>query len=433
MTEALMLFGIGFSSIFLIDPFYGGALTGSGPAKAVVLLLVFGPMLLHFPGRILGDIGRWRQSVGAVARDWWPISLLAMIITVGSLVARYAKGIEETFLNVGLGMFFLPLMALAIDVSAKREIFLKILVIIYVTTACAMYAVAAANLHTLHEQIFVAVPLGMYFLTAKNLNTGKILLGLTLIFGTLVAFKNTTFILIVFSVAVWVAVCLARVVRSKDSLRAVTVIYLGVVVFFALLLIGVIIWWERRNNLPDGNTGYRIEMYGIAIRRFLSSPVWGNGFTEPSVSFFRLYEVAVGTNYLPTHSDVLDMLAHGGIIAVSLWLATIWKILQLTLAAFIAVTSPGVLVNERGWRWLFVIAMMQIGAVITYAFNPPLIRLINGLWIWGGAGIMWALHRSLVATSTTPQKNATKAAPPSVTLSGRSLRASQPVNTHDWC
>lgn len=399
MTEGLILFGIGLSSIFLIDPFFGGALTASGAAKAAVLLFVLGPIVLHFLGRALANGRQWQSSSSAALRDWWPVLLLGTFIFVGSSVARFGKGIEETFLSFGIGMAFAPIMGLAIDVSAHQKLFFKALAGLYIMTACLMYVVAAAGLHTLHEQIFIAVPLGIYFLIARPLTPWKLISGLLLTFGTLVTFKNTTFILIGFSIFIWFAVLVTRLARRKGQLEAVTTIYFSVVLFLAVVVSVAVLWASRPQHLPTGNTEYRIEMYGIAFRRFLHSPIWGTAFSEPSVTFFQLYQVAVGTNYLPTHSDVLDMLAHGGVIAIGLWLATVWRILKMAAAAFGAITSTSSVENETWWRWLFVLGILEIGAIITYSFNPPLSRLVNGLWIWGGAGVMWALHRRLTAQS----------------------------------
>lgn len=390
-----MLLGIALASIFLIDPLYGGALTGSGAAKAVVIVFVFGPMLFHFLGRMLAAPQQWARSWRDMLHAWWPISLLALFITAGSLVARYDRNIIETFLNFGLGMLLLPLMALAVDSSAHRLAFFKGLAAIYVATSLLMYVVAGAKLHTLHEQIFIAVPLGLYFLTARKATPWTTLLGLALVIGTVVAFKNTTFILVATALAAWAVILALRVAQRGDRLRSFTIIYFGLLLALAVVCAAGLAWWWRREHLPSGNTGYRIEMYGIAIRRFLNSPLWGTAFADPSVTYFQLYEVAVGTNYLPTHSDVLDILGHGGLIAIGLWLATVWRILAITASAFAAMVARQAPSNERAWRWLFVLGMVQVGALITYAFNPPLIRLVNGLWIWGGAGVLWALHRYL--------------------------------------
>lgn len=402
MTEAIMLLGIALASFFLIDPVYGGALTGSGVAKAVVIVFVAGPALFHFLGRALADPRQWQRSWRDTVQAWWPIFLLGLFITIGSLSARYGRDIIETFLNFGLGMLLLPLMALAIDSSGHRLLFFKGLAVIYVATALLMYVVAGAKLHTLHEQIFIAVPLGLYLLVARKPKLWSTLLGLALVIGTVVAFKNTTFILVGVALAAWVLVLALRVSHRSDKLRSFTTLYFGALLVLAVVCAVAIVWWWRREHLPSGNTGYRIEMYGIAIRRFLKSPLWGTAFADPSVTYFQLYEVAVGTNYLPTHSDVLDLLGHGGVIAIALWLATVWRILSITASAFSAVAAQQAPDNERGWRWLFVLGMIQVGAMVTYAFNPPLIRLVNGLWIWGGAGALWALHRYLTQPELAP-------------------------------
>src|SRR5262245_30654161 len=111
MTELLLLFGLGVSGLLLVDPFFSGALTKSGVAKLEVLVLVVAPLLVHCLGRMHADPALWRRSFGAVLRQWWPALLLGLLITGGSLYAREVREVRETFLNFGLGLLFLPLMA----------------------------------------------------------------------------------------------------------------------------------------------------------------------------------------------------------------------------------------------------------------------------------------------------------------------------------
>ena len=156
-------------------------------------------------------------------------------------------------------------------------------------------------------------------------------------------------------------------------------------------------WWRYRELLPSGNVVYREEMYGIAWRAFLDSPLWGTAFTDASVVYFRLFQVATSTQYLPTHSDLLDLLAHGGVVAGALWLLFAWR--QWVILWFAGRVLA--LRNQQGdlapYRWLGVLALIQAGALITYAINPVMISPVYAYWIWGSAGVMWALHRELTA------------------------------------
>jgi O-antigen ligase len=179
-------------------------------------------------------------------------------------------------------------------------------------------------------------------------------------------------------------------------------------VYFLLpvLLLGVAalfwLWWTNRTELPSGNVQYRTEMYGIAWRRFLESPLWGTGFTDSSVVYFELYRVATRVQTLPTHSDILDLLAHGGLIAFTLWGLTVWRLFSISMAAARQLASAPAGDPNRSWRWLFVLGLVQLGALITYAVNPPMINPVHAYWMWGAAGVMWALYRQLVAPLAAP-------------------------------
>ena len=413
MSEILIVIGMALSGLFLTDPFYGGGLTKSGLAKGVVLVFVGGPLLLHYVNRLFADAAGWRRSLGAVTAAWWPVMVLALLITAGSVYARQANKINETFLNMGLGMFFLPLFALAVDSSARKALFLRGLLVVYLLTALSMFGVAAARFHVLHEQIFWAVPVGMYFLAAHRVSPVKVVAGLALTGLSLLAFKNTTFLLVLMCLAAWVVFLLLRMKAQPDRLKALVTIYFSALAVLALAVAGAVGWWLIRDTLPHGNASYRLEMYGIALRRFLASPVWGSLFTESSVNYFGLYKIPTAeSQYLPTHSDILDILAHGGLTATALWLATVWRILGIAASAFSVVVRGETGSQDCGWRWLLVLGLVQVGAVVTYAVNPPLIRLVDGLWIWGGAGVLWALQRHLAAaTKPVAARSPLQAAP----------------------
>ena len=264
--------------------------------------------------------------------------------------------------------------------------------------ALSSLPIMVANIHDFHESIFLIVPLGVYLIIAPQFSVWRTVVGLSLIGLCLFSFKNTTFLLVLLSLFACTGVWLARVSKLRDRLAVVVGTLVVVPLSVLALVAGFMAWSRHRDSLPSGNIPYREEMYAIAWRTFLESPVWGSAFTDASVVYFQLFQVAQSTQYLPTHSDVLDLLAHGGVIAVVLWLLVAKR--QFAIAWFagrtLAARQAGVDLTRI--RWLAVLALMQLGAMLTYAINPVMINPVYAYWMWGSAGVMWALYQEIVAT-----------------------------------
>ncbi|HLL19959.1 MAG TPA: O-antigen ligase family protein [Rubrivivax sp.] len=397
MTEGLIAVALAIAGLTLITLQDAGAFI-----KGVVWGFTLLVLLLHIAGRAVTAPERLRAAIAEVVHDWWPVMGLAIFILAGSFVARFADDIRETFLGFGIGMLFLPLVAVAVRSSARPLVFLKLLAFVYVCTVLGMLALLGAGRGPFHEEIFVGVPLGAYFLSIRPLRPGHALLGLALIGACLLSVKNTTFLLVLTTLTACTIVWIARVASGRDQLRAVTGIYFALLTLVGLIVALVAAYFQYKSQLPSGSPEYRIEMYGIAWRRFLDSPLWGSAFTDSAVTYFELYRVAVATQHLPTHSDVLDILAHGGIVGFLLWGLTAWRLmaigwdsLRVVAAGSVSGQASGATADMRAWRWLFVASLVQVGAIVTYAFNPLLHRPSHGVVIWGVAGVMWALHRHL--------------------------------------
>jgi O-antigen ligase len=395
MTELLMVFVTAIAGLLLVDPFYGGALVQSPFTKVIILSLGLGAIVFHLIGRAVIAPRRLGSVFKLVLAQWWPLLVLSLIIIGGAGYARYAQALTQNFLGMGLGMIYLPLLATAVASSDKPMLLLKGLLAVYILMAGSMLGILISTDHLFHESIFMTVPLGAYFLTARKVGVWQFLLGLGLIGVCAFSVKNTTFIMIMVTLSACAAVMLTRLLRTRTGLAVTASVYAGTLVFALLVLAMYLVWSNYKSLLPSGNVEYRVEMYSIAWRRFLDSPVWGTGFTDSSVNYFSLYRTGLATQYLPTHSDVLDMAAQGGLIAMVLWVASVRRILLTAWAAVRQLTAPASDLDLRPWRWLFVLALVQINAIITYAVNPPLINPLYGFWIWGGAGVMWALHWQL--------------------------------------
>jgi len=395
MTEILILLATLVASLLLIDPFFGGALVNTPFAKATVLVLCVGTLSFHLLGRAVTAPDRLGNALRDMAAQWWPLLLLSAFILAGSAYAIFASDIKENFLSMGLGMLFLPLMGLAVASSAHPMRLVKGLAAIHVLMFLTMIGFMIATDKVFHERMFLAVPLGVYFLMAREGRLWQWPLGLALIALCALSVKNTTFLMILTTLAACGLVWITRVVRRYERLTALLLLYVGIISILAIVASLFFAWLQYKSELPSGNTIYRVEMYGIAWQRFLDSPVWGTLFSEATVNYFTVFRVAQGTQNLPTHSDILDIMAHGGIIGLFLWTMVVWRMLSIVWLTVGRLTEAKSERDLRPWRWLFVLGLMQVTAIVTYAVNPPLINPVIGFWIWGGVGVMWALHRHL--------------------------------------
>lgn len=391
MTEWLILASVGLSGFFLVDPLFSGSLPKTAFAKVVVLVTVYGSIAFHLLGRLLSDRQLVARPLPAIARQWWPTLALGTFIVIGSLYARVVDNVRETFLGTGLGFLFLPLFAWVVLISARPEQFVQRLGWVYVLTMVAMLPLLVSGNHIYHEEVFLIVPLAFYFLSAPRPRAWQLIFAVVLLVASLFSFKNTTFLIILACFAMLTFLKVGRMTKERTQLARLVTYYFFIVTCLLLLALAAYLWWWGRDELPTGNVEYRHEMYGIAWRKFLASPLWGTAYADAAVEHFRLWQVA-GNNMLPTHSDVLDLLAHGGVIAFSLWLLMMVKAAAIMLEAMRRLRRTEALQEERAWRCIWVLGLVQITALITYAFNPPLLSPIHGLWIWGSLGVMYALH-----------------------------------------
>jgi hypothetical protein len=393
MTEGFIVFVTSLVALVLVDPFYGGGMTKAGLAKIIVLIFAFSALLFHCFGRAVVSPQRFSAACREMLADWWPLLLLGSFVTGGSIYARAVDDIRESFLNVGLGMLFLPLLAVAVRSAEKPMLFMKWLAAVFILTALGSYPILALGLHDFHESIFIIVPLGVYLICGRSFSPWRSVIGLALIGGCVLSVKNTTFVLVLVTLLYCLALWAVRFFRYGNPLAHA----MGVLASAPLLLAGAgalgYAWWKHREVLPSGNVEYRAEMYAIAWRTFRDSPIWGTAFTDPSVVFFTLFRVASSTQFLPTHSDLLDLLAHGGLIAAVLWLLVMWRVQVIGWSATLTLVRRPEDVDLRPYQWLAVLFLVQVGGLITCAINPVWISPVYAFWYWGSGGVMWALYK----------------------------------------
>ena len=153
---------------------------------------------------------------------------------------------------------------------------------------------------------------------------------------------------------------------------------------------------DVRHLLPSGNIDVRMKQYEAAMRQFIESPIWGSAYTAGSGEAYREYFRVLN---IPTHSDVLDILKHGGLIGFALFCWGYWKIFALINRA-VSATRSDALLNA----YFVGVRFFAVTALLSFSLNPLLLKGPFLVVIWGNLGL--AVGMALTAT------RGIKAAPP---------------------
>ena len=336
----------------------------------------------------------------------WPLFLLAALIIAGGAYTRFVMGIQQTFVNFGLYMIAAYCAAAMVWRSWDPAALVRAYVRMLLAAAFVMSAYLIANYggrQVYHEQIFIVIPMAALFFALR----GPALLRWTgcLYFLAMawLSAKYTSYLIGALTVAYLTFVIAVPRLTPEPGLHRTALVYwfwlLGGLTTIVLIFLGV----NGMLELPTGNVDYRSHTYALAWERFLESPLWGNHFAVESVEKFSGYEIAVG-NLLATHSDVLDLLANGGVLVVLLWLYALARIARIAASRLLA----------REWfdqPWApqaHALAVMSLAGIVTYTFNPILLQPALAYLVWTNLGMLLGLALRNTAVPSAPEARATE-------------------------
>ena len=344
-------------------------------------LALLGPALaLHFLGVLAYRKALAWSEVFAVC---WPLVLLGLYAITGSAVAKRELDIRETYLAFGVYLLLLPLFAALTFNGERVQQWAKVLVFLWVLASCAALAGELSRVkerETLHE-IEYLVGSGFFVLYYVSRSAALKLLALLLLVGAAVInHKLTGYIVATMAVTHIVVMAgwrqLPRQWRGAYGLTAV-------VLTAALVAALTLLYFEYRIYLPSGNPDVRLTQYEAAWRQFIESPLWGNAYLEGSGEEYR--EAGRVLN-IPTHSDVIDILKHGGLIGFGLFAWGYWKIFIVINRAVGLTRADTVLC-----AFLTGARFFQVTALITFAINPILLKGPYLIVIWGNLGLAFGV------------------------------------------
>ncbi|HKA39375.1 MAG TPA: O-antigen ligase family protein [Burkholderiales bacterium] len=391
-TEYWFLLAVAVAAVVAVDPLEL-RLAADTIVKHLALAVVLPAIVLTLVGFGLRAAGRNGARLALLGSALWPLLLLAALVLGGSLHARFVQGIQETFLNVGLYMLLTYGAAAVVLRSEAPEALLRAYFRILLAAAAVMGAYLIANYgvrQVYHEQIFLVIPLAVLFYAQRDRGLVRWAgFGFFLAMAWL-SHKYTAYLIGALTVA-YIALALAvpRMTPRRGAGRTALVYWLFVLGGTAAALFA---WYGSRGalDLPTGNVDYRLETYRLAWERFLDSPLWGRLFAAEAVEKFTLYSIRGAGNTLPSHSDVLDLLANGGILGMALWT---WALARIARVVYANLLEPQQL--DRGWApCAHALAVMSVAGVVTYTFNPILLQPPMAFLLWTNLGMLvgLALH-----------------------------------------
>ena len=364
--------------------------------RVIRQLPLFGSILcalLCFLGRKLSMPNEPLLSARVAIRTLLPLAVLALWIVIGSLHARTVENFQSTFLNFGLYMSAAITAALIVSSSAAptrlAQFYLR-LVVCAALTMSVVLALSFGKREIYHEQIFLVIPIAVVCAISARSRALTWLACAFVLTTALLSRKNTSYLIALLTVFYIAAFLWLNTIKRAPSIKQLWAHYLAFVGVLIVAAAGCYVLYNRERYLPSGNVEFRSFTYRAAWQQFLDSPLWGTSFSAESIRKFTLYTIGISRNRLPTHSDVMDLLANGGLLAVTLWL---WSYFRAGVFAFRRVLAPRFL--HYPWApHAHAFAMISVAAVATYAFNPILLQPEMAFLTWSTLGFLVGLAAS---------------------------------------
>lgn len=385
MTELTFLFAMLLALLVIITAEgFGWRLERIAITKHLPYLFALVPLLLTLAG---WRLFRPREQAIKVLPVLRPLMVFALFVIAGGLYARITLDQSNTFMTAGLYIWAAPLAAtLLVRSDCPQRLLRGFFFALLIASGIAFYGLVEkyGSGNTYHELEFLFPPLAVLAVfAAKNpwLRWGGVLffLAIALLFK-----KNTGYMAVLLIAAYLTFFYLyPRWQRMKDIRKTSTFYAFSVAV---IILAGAMafIWQNRETYLPTGNVEFRSQTYERAWEKFKESPVWGAGFAAPSTEKFVGFDTGVARNILPTHSDILDILAQGGLIGILLWA---WGLGRVARRAYLAVLSPKNTIHPLA-PYGHTLACMSLAGVLVYAFNPIFLQPVKSLLLWVCLGLL---------------------------------------------
>jgi len=361
------------------------------------------PLLKYIPLELA--VGAW--TLYAIAgstprRTRGPVlylTVLAGMMMAGSVFTIVARGsaLEDSFFGRGLGLLSFFPAYLMCSRQSEKEFFCRVLwlptvlVGVLMTTRLILWHLGwrlEGVTHIYHEEIFL--PAAGAVLVAVMFRRSVLGIGLAFVLATagIVTFKNTGLL-----ASFLVGCILTAVVWQKEKadrasgmmLKRVCVV-LGSI---TLLIVSASLLLFQRGLLPSGSPEVRLFTYAQRLMMFLDAPIFGQVYTG-SPMFSLLRSGGESPLLTPSHSDLLDLLAFGGIVGLMLFLHPVGGVAVRAVREFLRKAEP------RSWALsYFLTVILVLGAELVV--NPILHQPALALNFWLALGFLAARQQVMQA------------------------------------
>lgn len=385
----------------LLDPFYAGydefrVNRQLGPVKYVALLVAVCAGVLGLARISLTGIPR-----GAYAALWrgWPILALGVYIFCGSAYGRTVLDIKAGFLPLAMGVLGFPIAVILF--FAVEKPYKLVATFFWALLGAGLYAAALIVVKRIeggqafHSEIFLIVPLAVYFFLRSTSRWFAWTVLLCMVATGLATNKYTGYLILLVTILYLVVPWAGRYLRhpaGSRSLRHQVVakrwMLLGGIVITLLLFCAFVafLFMNRGQYLPSGSVDIRSQLYLGAWQDFLASPVYGDAFVAQSAR--PLVGITVmGQSQIVTHSDILDLVAHGGLVAVLLFGFGVLRVLHPSRSGSLQV-SPREGAETQG------LSAVIVCGVLVALFNSPLLLIPISVMFWFALGLLSAVNAS---------------------------------------
>jgi hypothetical protein len=370
-----------------------------GPIKYVAIFLFGYPALLFAAaGAALNHRGAQAREIGAAVRGSWPIFLFALFIFCGSLYARLGKDIADSFLPASISMtsFWVALFYLC-ESSKPERIVRAYFFLLFAATPFMIWEMLDRWIHgghAFHEEIFLLVPLAVYGFQRSRTNLARwAWVGVTVAVSVL-SYKNTSYMVGLGTIVYALTSRPERSARPANGVMQLFVGLLGSLVVLAIIVIGAYLVFHYRDALPSGSTDVRIYMYQSAWENFLASPIYGMAFSGSSHGSFLLFPI-FGHYEVGTHSDLMDVLAQGGVVGF-----------VIAAAAYIAPLRLSRVPREldaHASACIHGMRAIHFAGCVVMLFNPVAVNYPLSTMLWFNAGLLVGLAQYYRARAATGQ------------------------------
>jgi O-antigen ligase len=379
----------------VLDPFYSGwyefrVTRDLGPVKYAGLFVGLCACALGLAGTALTR-GALPRTILSGIWTGWPITLLATYMFLGSLYARVVLDTQQTFLPVSLGMLGFPIAVILFSVTrAPNRLIAGFFWALLAASPYAMAWIARKRVEggqAFHTEIFLVVPVAVYFFRAIKNRWFAWLVVISMVITGLATNKLTGYVVLLLTLLCLVLPVVARSLRRGrvvDRSAALYALTLAALLFAA----GVgFLYFNHEQYLPSGSPDLRLRTYSNAWLAFRASPMYGDAFTGPTIQWIVGLHV-LGEPRVPTHSDLLDILSHGGVIGLLLFVVGLYRVLGPAFRGAAPATSSTNAAQEQG-----LVAIVLCGVFVA-AFNVPFGYPQISTLFWFATGLLAALHVS---------------------------------------